>query len=922
MRKRAFSEDVGLFAAVMVLTAAFFSGTAGAQTAGKQLLQNSLPPVVSHLSPIGRLPEGTSLHLAIGLPLRNENALDHLLQQIYDPASPNFHHYLTPEQFNEQFGPTETDYQTVENFFENNGFKVTAHGDHRLLDVSGSAADIERVFHVTMRTYQHPTENRTFFSADAAPSLDLSVPILHVSGLDNYSLIRPRIALKKSLNHLAKTTAPRSGSGPEGMYLGNDLRAAYLPGVSLTGAGQTLGLLEFDGYYSNDITTYENDAGLSPVTLTNVPVQGGVSTPGSGNVEVALDIEIAMSIAPGLSKIVVYEAPNNSSYFDDILQTMADDTNNSPQQFSCSWGATSPGAPDTTAEGYFKQMDVQRQSFFNAAGDSDAFVGGVPFPSESTNIMQVGGTTLTTSGPGGAWVQETTWNWGGNHEGNSSIGTCGGISDNFGIPYWQQGINMSANEGSTTMRNVPDVAMPADNIFVVADNGFSYYVGGTSCAAPAWAAFMALVNQQAVSGGQSTAGFINPAIYAIGKGANYTSDFRDVVTGNNFWASSTNEFPAVPGYDLCTGWGTPGGDTLIDALAGVSDSLSVAPGTGFVGFGPPGGPFTSSSRNFYLTNSGASPLNWSLLNLPTWLTASATGGTLSPGGPATNVVVSLNAAAYNLPLGTYTTGIVFSNQTSQATRTRQFTLLAGQSLIQNGNFNATLDIFGLADWAQSGGIGYQTSYFNKFTYPTYNFDFIDSNGVTSGISPHSSIYLFVFGTYGAVGYISQNIPTVPGQSYLLSFWFTCPTAPVSGYTEQFLVNWNTNSATTNTILNMVNPAAFGWTYTNFVLAATSTNTLLQIGARNDPEWFGLQNVSVLPIPTPDIRSFFRIRKTEISSMTWNTQTGMVYQVQYSPYIGSNNWFNLSTNIAAGPTLTVTNPIGPNTELFYRVLRLP
>jgi hypothetical protein len=135
------------------------------------------------------------------------------------------------------------------------------------------------------------------------------------------------------------------------------------------------------------------------------------------------------------------------------------------------------------------------------------------------------------------------------------------------------------------------------------------------------------------------------------------------------------------------------------------------------------------------------------------------------------------------------------------------------------------------------------------------------------------------------------------------------------------VNWNTNSTTTNTILNVTSTSAFGWTYTNFVLAATGTNTLLQIGGRNDPTWFGLQNVNVLPIPTPNIRSFFQIHKTSTSSMTWNTQTGMVYQVQYSTYVGSNNWFNLSTNIANGPTLTLTNPIGPNQEEFYRILRL-
>src|SRR5208283_1727166 len=217
------------------------------------------------------------------------------------------------------------------------------------------------------------------------------------------------------------------------------------------------------------------------------------------------------------------------------------------------------------------------------------------------------------TGPGGAWVSETTWNWGGTVAGDSSIGVSGGISENFPIPYWQQGISMAANEGSTTMRNVPDVAMTADNVFVVGDDGSDYTAGGTSCAAPAWAAFTALANQQAATHSYPSVGFANPVIYATGKSASYLSAFNDITTGNNFWAFSVNEFPAVSGYDLCTGWGTPAGDNLIDLLAGVGDALAVAPGKGFVAFGPAGGAFTANTLTFSLSNSSASSLNWSLV---------------------------------------------------------------------------------------------------------------------------------------------------------------------------------------------------------------------------------------------------------------------------------------------------------------------
>jgi uncharacterized repeat protein (TIGR01451 family) len=207
-------------------------------------------------------------------------------------------------------------------------------------------------------------------------------------------------------------------------------------------------------------------------------------------------------------------------------------------------------------------MAAQGQSFFNAVGDSDAFTGAIPFPAESPNITQVGGTTLTTSGPLGSWVSERVWNWGG------GIGTCGGISTTYSIPVWQQGINMTTNQGSTTMRNMPDVALTADNIYIIADDGIPEPgTGGTSCAAPLWAGFTALVNQQAAQGTQAPVGFINPTIYALAKGPLYGATFHDIVLGNNTSPTSTNLFFAVPGYDLCSGWGTPSGTNLIDILA-------------------------------------------------------------------------------------------------------------------------------------------------------------------------------------------------------------------------------------------------------------------------------------------------------------------------------------------------------------------
>lgn len=545
----------------MLLALVFFivGTTVASAASGRQMLRDNVPPAVSRLVPTGQLPVTTNLSLAIGLPLRNEAGLDELLAQLYDPQSTNYHKYLTPEEFTARFGPTEADYSTVKNFATTNGFTITGtHPNRVVLDVRASARDIDRAFQVTLRTYRHPHESRVFFAPDAEPSVAAALPVLHISGLDNYSLRRP-MSVVRPLNTIANAV-PHSGSGSIGSYMGNDFRAAYAPGTSLTGSGQSVALVQFDAYYYSDIANYINLTGLGnyPITLTNVAVNGGVAVPGGNNIEVCLDIEMVISMAPGTSKIIVYEAPNGSTAWSTILSRIAND--NLARQVSCSWGNSSPGGRDPTSEGIFKQMSAQGQSFFNATGDSDAFLGGVPFPSESTNITQVGGTSLSTTGPGGAWSGETAWNRGG------GVGTSGGVSANYGIPGWQQGIVMTDNHGSTTQRNVPDVALTGENIYVTYDNGGAAFVGGTSCAAPLWAGFMALVNQQATDLGQTPIGFINPAVYEIGKSSSYNLCFNDTAAGDNFKSTSPTNFPAVAGFDLCTGWGTPNGTNLINAL--------------------------------------------------------------------------------------------------------------------------------------------------------------------------------------------------------------------------------------------------------------------------------------------------------------------------------------------------------------------
>ncbi|MGP8237296.1 MAG: protease pro-enzyme activation domain-containing protein, partial [Limisphaerales bacterium] len=518
--------------------------------AQRQVMRGHIPSITARLQPIGEVPETNRMNLVIGLPLRNQAMLKNLLGQIYDPASTNFHHYLTPAQFAAQFGPSPEDYQAVMNFATSHGLRVTGtHPNRTLVDLNGAVADIEKTLHLRLRTFPHPTETRTFFAPDSEPSVDLAVPLLAISGLNNYILPHPLIKSATKRNPLQ----PRSGSGSGGTYLGSDFRAAYVPGTSLTGAGQSIGLWEGDGYVASDIASYEGEAGLPNVPLVNVYIAGATGQAGSGASEVSLDIEMAISMAPGVASVIVYEGPDedNITVPNEILNRMA--TDDLAKQLSCSWGFSIDSATDQI----FQQYAAQGQSFFLAAGDSGAFVNPgnpVEAPSDDPYITIVGATTLNTGGPGGTWQSETVWNWYTTGEGKGA--SSGGISATYSIPSWQAPVRMANNQGSTTMRNLPDVAMAGDNVWVIYGGGQSAAFGGTSCAAPLWAGLAALVNEQGSNNLRAPVGFINPAIYSIGLSANYASTFHDITTGNNTNNFTHSMYFAVSGYDLCTGWGT------------------------------------------------------------------------------------------------------------------------------------------------------------------------------------------------------------------------------------------------------------------------------------------------------------------------------------------------------------------------------
>ncbi len=517
------------------------------QGRGENLATRHVRPDVinGRASLVGFLPSDQTLRLDVILPPRNTLELDALARKLYDPQSPSYRHFLSLSEFTERFGSSAQDYAAVAHFLEENGMKVTRTSPNRLvLNITSSVANIERAFQVRMGLYQHPTEPRTFYSPDREPvPAGLAVPLWHISGLDNFSIPHPA-----SLKRAVEASGNASGSGPGGAFLGSDIRLAYYSG-SMAGAGQSVGLLEFAGYNITDVNDYFSQVGQ---TLA-VPVIG-VSTDGSSlsctgtcsDTEQALDIEEAISMAPGLSQLRVYVSDTSDV---SIFNRMA--TDNIAKSLSCSWG-WSPADP-AADNPIFLEFLLQGQTLFVASGDAGAYNGAQDvFPADDPLVISVGATVLTTQGAGGPWLSETAWSDSG-----------GGPSPNkFAIPKYQTypGVITAANGGSTTLRNVPDVAAEGntDN-YICYDGTCAAGWGGTSFSAPRWAAFLALLNQQSVSKGKGTLGFVNPILYPFGLGPNYSTYFHDITSGSN------GAFSAENGYDLVTGWGSPNGNAFLSA---------------------------------------------------------------------------------------------------------------------------------------------------------------------------------------------------------------------------------------------------------------------------------------------------------------------------------------------------------------------
>ena len=604
---------------------------------------------------IGRVPASQEMQLDVVLPVRDEAGLKSLLRDVYDSTSFAYHRFLTPTEFTERFGPTQADYDKVVQYLKANGLEVVGGSrDGMEVQVKGPVSSVEKAFRVTMLNYQHPTEDRTFYGPDREPTTNLPFALWHVSGLDNFSKPHP-LFVKKSdyakahgIPEEKVVTHATTGSGPSASFLGSDMRAAYYGGTALTGAGQNLGLFEYEGTDLADLTTYFKNVGQTnnvPVTLLSTD---GTSTScvysraggDCDDTEQTLDMTQAIGMAPGLHSLVMYIGSTDTS----IISAM---TTHSPlpTTIGCSWGWT-PADP-STLDPYFEKMSIQGQNFFAASGDSSTWSSkNEAWPADDANVVSVGGTDLVTASAAGPWKSETAWTDSG-----------GGISpDGIKIPSWQAetGVINSSNKGSTTLRNGPDVSANANfTFYTCADQTtcLANEYGGTSFAAPMWAGYIALVNQQLANNGESTIGFINPTIYAENESGGaltsaYSTDFHDITSG------TSGSYSATTGYDLVTGWGSPNGTGLINALAPTSTTptftLSASPNAVSVVQGGNG----SSTVTTTAVDGFDSAVALSATGQPSTVTVGFSPTSIAAPGSGTSSVTL--AVGSTTPTGTYT----------------------------------------------------------------------------------------------------------------------------------------------------------------------------------------------------------------------------------------------------------------------------
>lgn len=583
-----------LAASLLLITASLLAIRASARAD-----QNTPTPLNAQIAPLihqAQVMQATNanqqLNLSIGLQYNNQAQLDSLLSALYDPQSPQYQQYLTPDQFESLFSPTADQVQQVVTYLQNQGLTVTNIAPNQMLiDATGTVGQVDQAFSTQINNYQFGAQ--TFYANATPPVVPASIGqlITSIGGLDDSTQYQPLFIRSARLAHTGKMhlQGPSAGFGPK------DLAGAYdltpLQNSGILGDGQSIALFEMDGYQSSDVSQYFANYGITPPNISNVPVDNYNGAAGQGALEVELDIEVAGSLAPH-ANLLVYEGPNTTQGLNDTYNQIVHD--HKAQIVTISWGLceSSTGAAELqTLDNIFKQGAAEGMSFFAAAGDSGAYDCNnsnlaVDSPADDPYVTGVGGTTLQLNG--GAYGSETTWsNPNDTLRAPKGAGGGGGISSAFALPSWQngQGVLSSYSSGAPCSapagkfcREVPDVSADANPT-----SGYAVYctvnnagcpstgwmdIGGTSAAAPLWAGSAALINQYLQAKGKPVLGSANATLYALLNAQPALAPFHDITTGNNLY------YAAGPGYDMATGIGSPDVNNIAQDLLTLGSSNS------------------------------------------------------------------------------------------------------------------------------------------------------------------------------------------------------------------------------------------------------------------------------------------------------------------------------------------------------------
>jgi kumamolisin len=465
--------------------------------------------------------------------------------------------YLTREEFASLHGASDADLEKIRAFAAQHGLKVVSEDRaSRIVKLGGAVQAFNGAFGVNLRRYEHISGTYRCRTGTLTIPADLEFVVEGVFGLDNRPQAKAHFRLRNKKPAVHAQAAAVS-------YSPLQVAKVYDFPSGATGAGQCIGVIELGGgYRASDLDSFFGNLGVSTPQVTAVSVDGAMNSPTGDpdgpDGEVELDIEVAGAIAPA-AQIAAYFAPNTDQGFIDAVTTAVHDANLKPSIVSISWGGPEDSWTEQSRDALnsaCQDASAMGVTVLAASGDngaSDGSTNGAPtvdFPAASPYVIGCGGTKLTISGA--AIGSEQAWNELSANEG----ATGGGVSEVFALPSYQQTANVPKAPNGFVGRGVPDVAGDADpetgyNVFV---DGQQTVIGGTSAVAPLWAGLLALINQSL----GTNVGYINPLLYS----AKVEPTFHDITSGSN------GDYSAGPGWDACTGLGSPNGAALMNALRG------------------------------------------------------------------------------------------------------------------------------------------------------------------------------------------------------------------------------------------------------------------------------------------------------------------------------------------------------------------